>query len=145
MGGAGLGSPIGVVSLPDEMSTVQMSSLILTETQLSFLLVFAITMAVSNPNWTLPTATLVYAGTVFTGVMCGQLNGAGILNPARVFGPALISGQWTHHWVWWVTSIMAAIQSGLLHRTFFAEADHLFPFIRKRVTNCQMTDNVIAE
>ena len=136
-----MGSPIGVVSLPDKMSSIQMSSLILTESQLSFLLVFAISMAVSNPNWTLPTATLVYAGTVFTGVMCGHLNGAGILNPARVFGPAIISGKWDHHWMWWVTSIMAAIQSGLLHRTFFAEADNLFPFIRKRVIDCRTSDN----
>ena len=58
--------------------------------------------------------------------MCGQISGAGILNPARVFGPAILSGNWNHHWIWWVASIMAAGQSALFHRLFFAEHDLLF-------------------
>ena len=133
MAGAGYNSVIGAVHLPPHMTSVQLSSLIVSETQLSFLLVFAITMVVANRRWTLPLGSLICAGTVFTGVMCGQLNGAGQLNPARVFGPAILAGDWAQHWVWWVTSLMAAIQSALLHRCVFAQHEQLLPLLRKRI------------
>ena len=64
MTGAGYGDAIGAIHLPEHMTSVQLSSLIVTETQLSFLLVFAITMVVANRHWTMPTGTLIYAGTV---------------------------------------------------------------------------------
>ena len=35
------------------------------------------------------------------------IGGAG-LNVARAFGPALVLGDWTRHWVWWVGDMLGA-------------------------------------
>eukprot|EP01112_Ceratiomyxa_fruticulosa_P011623 TRINITY_DN3168_c0_g1_i1.p1 TRINITY_DN3168_c0_g1~~TRINITY_DN3168_c0_g1_i1.p1 ORF type:complete len:306 (+),score=56.21 TRINITY_DN3168_c0_g1_i1:290-1207(+) len=37
------------------------------------------------------------------------------LNPARSFGPALISGTWKHHWIFWVGPIIGALLAGLIY------------------------------
>lgn len=57
--------------------------------------------------------------TITIGIMAlGPLTG-GALNPARAFGPALASGDWHNHWVYWVGPLLggalaALLQHGLL-------------------------------
>ncbi|WOK98896.1 hypothetical protein Cni_G07608 [Canna indica] len=44
----------------------------------------------------------------------GPFDGAA-MNPARVFGPALVSGRWTSHWVYWVGPFIGAALAGLTY------------------------------
>jgi aquaporin TIP len=37
----------------------------------------------------------------------GPFDGAG-MNPARVFGPALVGSRWSHHWVYWLGPFLGA-------------------------------------
>jgi glycerol uptake facilitator-like aquaporin len=41
------------------------------------------------------------------------------MNPARWFGPALATGEWTDWWVWIVGPIAGAIVAAVLYWTVF--------------------------
>lgn len=50
----------------------------------------------------------------------GPITGAA-MNPARVFGPALVSGAWDNHWVYWVGPLLGGIAAALLQHRFLME------------------------
>lgn len=47
----------------------------------------------------------------------GLLTGSAI-NPARAFGPALISGQWTNQYVYWIGPLIGGALAGILYQSF---------------------------
>lgn len=53
-------------------------------------------------------------------VLLAHLFGAGLtgasMNPARTFGPALLTGAWAHHWVYWTGPLMGAALAAMLWR-----------------------------
>ncbi|MDX6770835.1 MAG: aquaporin [Elusimicrobiota bacterium] len=53
------------------------------------------------------------AATLLGALAAGPLTGAA-LNPARAFGPAIASGFWTHHYVYWVGPLAGAALAALV-------------------------------
>ena len=90
--GSGHGDLVGVVGLPDAMTTTQLTALLIAEMQVSFILCLSTNLVVGNKNWDMPVATLMIGLCVFTGIMAGHMAGAGAMNPARVLGPAILAG-----------------------------------------------------
>uniref|UniRef100_A0A8D9BDM7 Aquaporin n=1 Tax=Cacopsylla melanoneura TaxID=428564 RepID=A0A8D9BDM7_9HEMI len=41
------------------------------------------------------------------------------VNPARSFGPALITGHWEHHWVYWLAPLSGAFIGSFIYRVLF--------------------------
>lgn len=52
----------------------------------------------------------------------GPLTGAA-MNPARAFGPALVSGEWGSHWVYWVGPIVGGVAGALVQNFFLRDRD----------------------
>lgn len=50
----------------------------------------------------------------------GPITGAA-MNPARVFGPALVGGAWANHWVYWVGPLLGGVLAAFLQHRFLME------------------------
>ena len=49
-------------------------------------------------------------------VVCIPVTGCSI-NPTRSFGPAVVSGVWQDHWIWWVAPITGSLMASLVWGT----------------------------
>jgi aquaporin TIP len=50
----------------------------------------------------------------------GPITGAA-MNPARAFGPALVSGAWADQWVYWVGPLLGGVLAAFLQHRFLME------------------------
>jgi glycerol uptake facilitator-like aquaporin len=50
----------------------------------------------------------------------GPLTGAA-MNPVRVIGPAIASGHWAHHFVYWVGPLAGAVAAAAIYQLGVAE------------------------
>ena len=78
------------------------------EVLLTFFLMFVI-MAMATDVRAVGTAAALAIGAtvVLEAIFGGPISGAS-MNPARSFGPALVSGNWTAHWAYWVGPVVGA-------------------------------------
>ncbi len=92
----------------------------LVECLVTFLFVFTI-FATAVDKRTSKLLAGVAIGLVYLfGVSISITFSGGALNPARVFGPAIVSGHFDYHYVWWLGSVPGAIVAGFLYRKIFS-------------------------
>jgi MIP family channel proteins len=79
------------------------------EAILTFFLMFVIISVATDPRAAKGFEGLAIGGTVAVCIAVGgPLTGAS-MNPARSFGPALVSGDWTLGWLYWVGPCLGAL------------------------------------
>ncbi len=94
---------------------------VLMEFIISFLLIFTIYGTLVDKRASAGFAGVAVGLVVLFGAMIGGTISGGAMNPARVFGPAIASGQFTHHYVWWIGPILGGIAAGFIYDKLFAE------------------------
>lgn len=94
---------------------------VLMEFIITFLLIFTIYGTLVDKRASAGFAGVAVGLVVLFGAMIGGTISGGAMNPARVFGPALASGQFTHHFVWWLGPILGGIAAGIVYDKLFAE------------------------
>lgn len=79
------------------------------EFAITFFLMFVI-VAVATDERAVPGAAAVAIGgyVALAATFSGPIAGAS-MNPARSFGPALVSGTWSDHWVYWAGPVAGAL------------------------------------
>ena len=67
---------------------------------------FVIMAVATDPRAPSSIAPIAIGATIFAGALVtGPLTG-GSFNPARSFGPAIASGEWAAHWLYWIAPIV---------------------------------------
>ena len=112
-----LGKGVGVHSIALE---INLFDGLIIETILTFILVFSILVTKKNNKTFLPfTVSLI--------VIMGQLIAVhltgGSMNPARSFGPALVSWEWTNHWIYWCGPIFGGIIATSIYMLVFGSEE----------------------
>ena len=91
---------------------------VLIEAVLTFFLVWVVFGTAVDPRGAFGRiAGLAIGFAVAMGLMVGAPFTGAAMNPARSFGPALVSGQWTGFWVYWVGPIIGGAAAALLYDT----------------------------
>jgi len=60
---------------------------------------------------------------VFAGALVGAPLSGGVFNPARAFGPALVSWQWTAQMIYWIGPLVGGVLAGYVWKTFLLPKD----------------------
>lgn len=94
---------------------------------LTFSLLFTVYATIVDPK----KGSLDGLGPMLTGfvvganILAGGAFSGASMNPARSFGPALVSWDWTDHWVYWVGPLMGGGLAGFMYENFFIVRSHV--------------------
>ncbi|KAF1936533.1 aquaporin-like protein [Clathrospora elynae] len=84
---------------------------------LTFQLIFAIFMLAAEKHRATFMAPLGIGLALFIAELAGVYFTGGSLNPARSFGPAVITGVWPgHHWIYWLGPLLGAVLAVVFYR-----------------------------
>ncbi len=110
-------------------SGVNITQAIVMEAVITFLLVFVVYATVVDKRSTPALAGLAIGFVVLFGVMVGGAISGGSMNPARVFGPAIASGHFANHYVWWIGPIVGGLTAGFTYDILFSEKKKKLPLV----------------
>lgn len=106
---------------PSDLLNNSITSGLAVEIVLTFFLVTVIFMTAIHKKAAAGIHGISIGGMIFLIHLVGvPLTGASV-NPARTFGPALASGFWEFHWMYWVGPIIGGIIAGLIMNYVFVK------------------------
>ena len=132
LAGATLGAIYLTVVLPDQVTDavnlgapalgagIDAGAGLLIEIVLTFFLVFVIFASAADPRGTFKSIAGLAIGFTITLdiLMGGPLTGAA-MNPARAFGPQLISGDWADAWIWYLGPLIGGGLAAFLYEFLY--------------------------
>jgi len=108
---------------PSELLNSSIMAGITVEIILTFFLVTVIFLTAVHKKAPAGIHGISIGGMVFLLHLVGvPLTGAS-MNPARTFGPAVVSGFWELHWLYWVAPIIGGIIAGVIMNYVFVNKD----------------------
>src|SRR5215211_2357 len=108
------------VTLPADDNVIRAFVL---ETVMTFTLVYVVSAATTSENKIGPLAGTAVGFTLGFNVLFGGSISGGSLNPARSFGPALVSGNFDFHWIYWVAPIIGGLIAAGLYKGLHKDTD----------------------
>ena len=96
---------------------------LVTEIVLTFILVFTVFATAMDPKGLTWLAPLAIGVAVLVDHLVGVPITGASMNPARSFGPALVGGTWSFHWVYWVGPAIGAAAAAIVYERIFMHRD----------------------
>ncbi|XP_074421050.1 uncharacterized protein LOC141733895 [Larus michahellis] len=122
--GAVLASAAARLALPDDTGLVTRVTAAGTagqalawETFATFQLALA---AFADADRAAPLGGLALGSAVAAGALAAGPFSGGSMNPARSLGPAIVTGIWDDHWVYWLGPVLGALLAGLCYEFILA-------------------------
>lgn len=115
------GAAAVAAATPDLAATVPAGTGLVLEVVTTFFLVLVVFGSAVDPRAPKSVYPLAIGLTVALDILAiGPLTGAA-MNPSRVFGPALASGHWNNHWLYWAAPLLGGALAGLVYHFVLAE------------------------
>jgi aquaporin Z len=109
------------VTLPSEDNILRAFIL---ETVMTFTLVYVVLATTTAKNFNIaPLAGVAIGFTLGFNVIFGGSISGGSLNPARSFGPALMTGNFDTNWLYWIAPIFGAIIAAGVYKALHRDSD----------------------
>ena len=96
---------------------------LITEIILTFILVFVIFATAMDPKGLIWIAPLAIGVAVLVDHLVGVSITGASMNPARSFGPALVGGTWSFHWIYWVGPAIGGVAAAFVYENIFMNRD----------------------
>lgn len=96
---------------------------ILVEAVFTFLLVWTVFATMVDKKAANGFGALAVGLIIGVGVLISMNLTGGALNPARSFGPALVSSHWENHYVYWIGPLIGGLVAGFLYHFSFLKKD----------------------
>ncbi len=109
-------------SLGATVPSVGLGSALVYEVVLSAFLMFVIISVATDTRAVGPAAAIAIGGTVALDALFGGPVTGASMNPARSFGPALASGEWTDFWIYVVGPVLGAAAGGFAYQAVRGQA-----------------------
>jgi glycerol uptake facilitator-like aquaporin len=114
------GRDVVIAGIPQLAINLTPGQGILVEAILTFFLVFVVHGTGVDERGRRVAGLAIGATITLDILFGGPLTGAA-MNPARVFGPAVIANFWKAHYVYWIGPFLGAAAAGLVYRLFTFE------------------------
>ena len=109
------------VTLPSENNVMRAFIL---ETVMTFTLVYVVMATTTSKNFKIaPLAGVAIGFTLGFNVIFGGSISGGSLNPARSFGPALMTGNFDFNWLYWIAPILGGIIAAGVYKALHKDTD----------------------
>ena len=129
LSGAAVGALLLLAAIPDASETnlgvhalgpdVSVGMGFVMEVVVTFALVFVIFATAVDPGGMDNQAPLAIGLIVLVDhFIAVPITGAS-MNPARSFGPALVAGEWSNHWIYWGAPLLGGAVAGLVYQFAF--------------------------
>lgn len=111
-----MGGALNPLAISDDLGKATLAELVMT-----MFLTTTVTMGAVNGKTTSPLAPFGIGLTVAANILAGGVLSGACMNPARAFGPAVASGFWNYHWVYWVGPLCGALSTVIYVRLFLGD------------------------
>ncbi|XP_045884731.1 aquaporin-8b [Micropterus dolomieu] len=91
------------------------------EVAMTCLVTMVVLLGAVNAKTRSPLVPFTVSCAVIISILAGGDISGTCLNPARAFGPAIVSNYWIHHWVYWVGPIAGSLIAAALVRLLLGD------------------------